>query len=147
MSIIELMYADDDHSDVEMFATAVNSLIKDKVANINLCTFRTGEEIITTLKNKKKGSSIVFLDINIPVKNGFQVLKEMRATRKLEALPVVMYTTSKDKTSIDIRYELGAILYVFNPHTSSELFELLRTVILFDFQSSKPEWANFVLTA
>lgn len=147
MSIIELMYADDDHSDLKMFSMAVNSLMEEKIANINLSTFRTGEEIITKLKNKKKGNSIVFLDINIPAKNGFQVLREMRATRKLETLPVVMYTTSKDKTSIDISFELGASLYIVKPKTSAELCELLKKVIFFDFQTSKTDWENFIISA
>lgn len=147
MSLIELMYADDDHSDLKMFSIAVNSLVNKKVANVSLTTFRTGAEIITTLNNTNKGNCIVFLDINIPGKNGFQVLKEMRSHKKLKTLPIVMYSTSKDKTSIDISFELGASLYVVKPTSSFELLELLKKVIVFDFQVSNPDFTNFVLKA
>ena len=144
---MEWIYADDDISALKMFSDAVNGISQSRIAKINLTTFRTGEEVIATLKSKKAKDCMVFLDIDIPAKNGFQVLRELKANKDLKDVPVIMHSTSKGRVSIDISSELGADLYIIKPDSAVELQELLKKVITFDFRGSKLIGDDFVLNS
>ena len=135
MKLIELMYADDDREDLEMFTEAVNNLIEKKLARINLRVFSSGEGIMAALENKAE-NCIVFLDINMPGKNGFQVLKEIRGNKNLRLLPVVIFSTSNNKTSMDISYELGASLYIIKPNSFFDLLNIIEKVVTMDWQAT-----------
>ena len=82
-----------------------------------------GEELVDYLLHRGKyeqaGTSprpdLILLDLNMPRKDGREVLKEIRAHRHLRSVPVVVFTTSRADKDIERVYELGANSFVTKP--------------------------------
>ncbi len=93
---------------------------------------RDGVEALAYLKRQNgyelaKRPDLVLLDINMPKKNGFEVLQAMRADPQLRRIPTVMLTTSDDPRDIDRSYDLGASGYIVKPVGFDALENTLRT--------------------
>lgn len=71
---------------------------------------------------------LILLDINMPRKNGLQVLSEIRSDPNLRHLPVVMLSTSSAEHDVSIAYETGAQGYVTKPMNVSELFSAIHAI-------------------
>jgi two-component system response regulator len=86
-----------------------------------------GVEVINYLRGLAGNAypSFILLDLNMPKKNGREVLQEIKEHPDLKNIPVVIFTTTKNETEINRCYELGANSYVVKPYS----FELLLTVI------------------
>lgn len=69
---------------------------------------------------------MVLLDINMPCKNGFEVLSEMKTTTDLRGIPVIIMTTSRRKEDVDQAYEEGACSFITKPATIEELETIAR---------------------
>lgn len=72
--------------------------------------------------------SIILLDINLPVKNGKEVLKNIKQNDNLKTIPAIMFTTSDNPEDINFCYQHGANSYMLKP---IELEELKKTVRVF----------------
>jgi CheY-like chemotaxis protein len=87
-----------------------------KLASI-VDTVRDGEEALAYLRCKGKYKvarmpDLVLLDINMPKKNGFEVLEEMKKDPRLQSLPVIMLTTSHREEDVVRSYSNGACSYI-----------------------------------
>jgi CheY-like chemotaxis protein len=69
--------------------------------------------------------AIVLLDINMPGRNGFEVLSEMRSDAVLRRIPVVMLTTSTREADVAAAYEGGACSFIAKPVSLDDLRDLL----------------------
>lgn len=69
---------------------------------------------------------LVLLDLNLPKRNGFEVLQFLRKHRTLKRLPVVVLTTSPMQADIDLAYELGANGYLQKPGNFNAFIESLK---------------------
>lgn len=79
-----------------------------------------GEEALAYLRNdrgfeKARRPDVILLDLNMPKKNGFEVLEEVKRDEKLKTIPVVMFTTSDLETDIAQAYERGASTFITKP--------------------------------
>lgn len=74
---------------------------------------------------------LVLLDINMPVKNGVEVLKELKRDPKTKDIPIVMLTTTGDQMEIDACYEHGCNAYVVKPVGHVEFTEAIKSLGLF----------------
>ena len=81
--------------------------------------------------NPHAGSLLVLLDINMPVKGGGEVLKELKRNDKTKDIPVVMLTTTDDQEEIDACYELGCNAYVVKPVEHAKFTEAIKNIGLF----------------
>src|SRR5688572_19011249 len=99
-----LLLAEDDEDDFILFREA----IKDFPGQLNLNWVKNGEELMDKLNHEK--SDIVFLDINMPLKNGFECLTEIRSDENLKHIPVIIYSTSDDSKLVNWMYNAGANL-------------------------------------
>ena len=89
---------------------------------------------------------IIFLDLNMPVKNGIECLKEIRNDSKLDKLPIIVYTTSDNPRDIDTCYDLKANLYVVKPTSFESIIKTLKKIINIDFKNQDfPARENFIL--
>jgi len=77
-------------------------------------------------ENSENLPHILFLDINMPRKNGFECLEEIKQNEKLKALPVVMFSTSKEQDIINILFKQGSDIYVRKPCSLSELIQIIH---------------------
>jgi CheY-like chemotaxis protein len=102
-----------------------------------------GEEVMDYLRRQGKyavpGSAprpgLILLDLNMPKKDGREVLSEIDADPLLRRIPIVVMTTSRSEEDIDNSYELGANSYVTKPVTYSGLLELTKTLTEYWFDT------------
>jgi CheY-like chemotaxis protein len=83
---------------------------------------------------------LVLLDLKLPRRSGLEVLKWMREHPTLRRLPVVVLTSSREQSDINVAYDLGANSYLTKPVAFDALIELVSTLNLFWFiLSERPQ--------
>lgn len=135
-----VFYADDDRDDRDTF----RDIILEINHHIDLHTHDDGEELLAALKNPPPTPSIIFLDLNMPRKNGFEVLQEIRSFDLFINLPVVIISTSDDEETINRCLALGATLYMSKPTNYTELKQQVNHLLNTDWDSFKPNSGSFV---
>lgn len=119
--------ADDDFEDFQL----IKKTFDENKHNVQLSHVEDGQYLIDILKAQSKFSklgelpSIILLDLNMPRKNGLDVLKELKEHKILCKIPIIIFTTSKTPRDIDRAYELGASCYVTKPQTGDEWSRIL----------------------
>ena len=69
---------------------------------------------------------LIFLDLNMPVKDGFECLQLLRTERKYDEVPIIIYSTSVNKNDIDKAYKHGANYFVVKPNSLDEISAMLK---------------------
>jgi len=128
--IENIILADDDDDDQKFFRDALTETGLD----INLHVINNGIDLIVHLQ-KDDGliPQIIFLDINMPQKNGIQCLEEIRKNEKLIKTPVIIYSTSSYKPNIEETFRKGANLYFIKPSSYLKLVDSLKTILGLDW--------------
>ncbi|MDB5228948.1 MAG: response regulator receiver protein [Bacteroidota bacterium] len=141
---IKIIMADDDHDDQEMFQEAVDEA---KVP-VDLTMVDNGQQLMDNLHDPEEANpDIIFLDINMPVKNGKQCLEEIKKDDDLKDIPTVMYTTSTHPTDIEETFESGANLYVPKPNSFQGLVLIIKKIFSMDLKEIfKPMRRHFILS-
>jgi Response regulator containing a CheY-like receiver domain and an HD-GYP domain len=80
---------------------------------------------------------LIFLDLNLPGKDGREVLAEIKQDRELRRIPVVVLTTSDAQQDIESAYELHANCYIRKPSTLEEFLTVIRTCEIFWFNTAR----------
>jgi chemotaxis family two-component system response regulator Rcp1 len=75
--------------------------------------------------------SLVILDLNLPKKNGFEVLKEIKTDKQLKHLPVIILTSSESENDIQQCYDLHANCYISKPVDFENFAKLFNSLIDF----------------
>jgi CheY-like chemotaxis protein len=122
---LAILLVDDDAGDCRL----VSESLKDSKRTSSLHVVNSGDAALAYLR--KAGTArpdIVLLDINMPGKDGFATLKEIRATEALTDLPVVMLTTSTDEEDILASYRLHANCYVSKPSSFEDFGQAVREI-------------------
>lgn len=102
---LNILYADDDSDDHYFFGKVLDTL----PFNMKLIIMDDGEKLITYLSELKgKLPDVLFLDYNMPRKNGEECLVEIMQNPRLKKIPVVIYSTYLHETVMDEFYNLGA---------------------------------------
>ncbi len=119
---INILYADDDIDDCNFFKEAASAL----PMNTQITVVKDGEELMNYLsENEENLPHVLFLDINMPRKNGFECLEEIKKSQKLKDLPVVMFSTSNSKEKINVLFKNGANIYVHKPSDFVQLIQVI----------------------
>ena len=121
----KFLLADDDKDDRFFFKDALEKVSP----STELITVEDGEELMTYLfDNYNQLPDVLFLDINMPRKNGKECLIEIRADENLKHLPVIIYSTSLAEVIADELFAIGANKYM-RKSDMLELEEKLRLVL------------------
>lgn len=142
---VRILLADDDDDDRYLF----NKELKAIGFKIELTTVEDGQELMAYLaENVKSLPDILFLDHNMPRKNGAECLQEIMQHPQLKLLPVIMYSTYVHEDIADLYFKTGAHFYI-RKTGQKELRKLLHHLLtLFvDEKFSRPTRAGFVLSA
>lgn len=136
-----ILFSDDDTDDALLFTQAAD-LMK---SSILLSFAEDGEQLMRYL-SKESLPDMIFLDLNMPVKNGIECLREIRSDNKLDKLPIIVYTTSDNPRDVDTCFELKANLYVVKPTSFESIIKTLKKIINIDFSNQElPDRKNFIL--
>ena len=140
---VQLLLADDDADDRMFFEAA----LQDLPLNVLLHTVNDGEELMNELLNERTVlPDIIFLDLNMSRKTGFECLDEIKQTQQLSSLYVIIYSTSFDQKTVDLLYEKGANRYIRKPGDFKDLKRLVSEAIIYACQNkSTPAKEHFVL--
>ena len=131
---MRLLLVDDDPSDVEL----VRESLKTSKLLVEINHVSDGHECMEYLRQVGKYSSaktpdVIFLDLNMPKKDGRQVLKEMKSDELLKQIPVVILTTSDAEVDIVKSYKLGANCYVTKPVDFNQIQKVVNEIAEFWF--------------
>jgi CheY-like chemotaxis protein len=129
--LINVLLADDDEDDRLLFREAFEEIkIKTSVK-----TFNDGVELMNhLLKNGNELPHILFLDLNMPRKNGIACLLEIKQSDNLKDIPVAIYSTSASEEDIEETFVKGANVYIKKPNDYGTLKKILEEVITVNWQ-------------
>jgi CheY-like chemotaxis protein len=139
-----IFLADDDVDDCDLFEDALNEVSED----VTLKTAGDGIKLMNILVDTvPPAPDVIFLDLNMPRKNGFECLAEIKSDSKLKNIPVIIFSTSAEKEFIDRVYSGGANYYLCKPQNFSKLKTAISTVLQMDWQkeNAKPVRDKFLL--
>ena len=81
--------------------------------------------------SKRASPLLVLLDLNMPVLDGYQVLKRMKADERTRRIPVIILTTTDDTREVSRCYDLGCSVYVTKPVDYAQFTDAIRKIGLF----------------
>jgi CheY-like chemotaxis protein len=120
---------EDNPGDVRLTKEALKEA---KVIN-HLTVLKDGVEALAFLRRQGPYADatcphLILLDLNLPKKDGREVLAEIKADDRLKRIPVVVLTTSEAEEDILLSYDLGVSGYVTKPVRLSELINVMKTL-------------------
>src|SRR5918999_1821451 len=129
---MEILLVEDNEDDILLEQEA---LAEAKLVNL-LYVVRDGEEAMAYLRRQGKYQNaqmpgLILLDINMPKKNGFEVLNEINADPALAHIPVVMLTTSDNEADIVKSYAKGACSYITKPMDFDKFRDVVKQFALY----------------
>ncbi len=130
---VNILLADDDKDDCLFFKEALDEL----QLHTTLTTVHDGEQLMRLLKDTPDNAfHVLFLDLNMPRKNGFTCLEEIKRSNKLKSLPVIIFSTSYDEHIADQLYKNGAHHYICKPADFSHLKKIILQAITLIIKNS-----------
>jgi CheY-like chemotaxis protein len=137
MDPIKILLVEDNEGDILLTTEA---LAEGKIRN-HIDVVRDGKEALDFLENKGKFEDarepdLVLLDVNLPKKNGHEVLKYIKQSERLKHIPVIMLTTSSSPNDINSSYKNYANCYITKPVSINEFMQAVARIE--DF------WVNIV---
>ena len=102
---------------------------------INIKTFNDGKYLMDYFNNDDAEiPHILFLDLNMPRKNGMECLKEIKANQKFNDMVVAIYSTSTSDEHIEDAFVIGANIYIKKPNSFDKLKKTLSNVVSTNWQ-------------
>lgn len=142
--LLNVYLADDDDADCLLF----NEALAELPVNTNLTIVHDGEQLLDLLT--QEGSvlpDILFLDLNMPRKNGFATLGQIKRDNTLLDLPVFIFSTANDQAKVKMVFRDAAHYYIRKPAKFSELKNVIfkALTLIADGNIKLPKEENFLL--
>lgn len=93
----------------------------------NMVTVNSGARALKYLDKNKP--DLILLDIRMPIRDGFEILHEIRAMEDRADVPIIMLTAMEDKQSVMKGIEMGVCDYILKPFTPDDLLERVQRVL------------------
>jgi two-component system, chemotaxis family, response regulator Rcp1 len=136
MRSLRILLVEDSPSDVRLIREA----LKESSVPVQITVARDGVEAIEQLRQAEAGQAvrpdIVLLDLNLPRKNGKEVLAEIKASPNLKQTPVLVMTSSRSDEDIAQVYSLNANCYITKPGDLHEYINVVRAIEEFWFMTA-----------
>ncbi|MCX7877803.1 MAG: response regulator [Ignavibacteria bacterium] len=138
MKNINVLLVEDNEGDIRLIKEAFNERRIKKEFSIA----RDGEEALDFLYRREAFSGagrpdIILLDINLPKKNGFEILEIIKNDPELKRIPVIIVSSSASEEHISRSYELMANSYITKPSDFDEYLEIVKTIEDFWFNKAQ----------
>ena len=120
---LNILLADDDPDDRRFFKEAITGFIPAD----NFMAVHDGEQLMQLLSNETaKLPDVLFLDLNMPRKNGFDCLKEIKQNKRFKDLAVVILSTSSEYEQMHTLFNSGADVYICKPGNFEQLVQVIN---------------------
>ena len=142
---INILLADDDNADCLLFKDALEEL----PISANLTIVHNGEQVMEEISRKDgQFPDILFLDLNMPRKNGFASLGEIKRSTELEKLPVIIFSTASDSETVKKVFRDAAHYYICKPSDFGQLKKVIYEALTLVLQkkNSLPLQENFMIS-
>lgn len=142
---INILLAEDDEADCLLFKEALEELPINPVLTI----VNNGEQLMAELAKRGKNlPDVLFLDLNMPRKNGFASLGEIKRSTELQNLPVIIFSTSSERKAVHQVFRDAAHYYVCKPVDFSQLKRVIYEALNLISQKDNPLPLedNFIIT-
>ena len=131
---IHIILADDDEDDRLFFTDAFEEI---KI-NTKVQTYKDGVELMDYLNREDAIlPQVLFLDLNMPKKNGIECLHEIKQNEKFKDLAIAIYSTSSSEEDIENTFVSGANIYIKKPNDFGTLKKILSDVVTINWQYHK----------
>jgi CheY-like chemotaxis protein len=114
--VFTIFMADDDHDDQNFLRMAVHKFSPE----IRVECVNNGMDLLELLK-KEGEPDLIILDLNMPQRNGKEILKDIKTNNELKHIPVIIYSTSKSTEEINTIYTLGANSFLTKPRDFKDI--------------------------
>jgi len=131
MRIHSIIVADDDSDDRLFLEDALHEVAPTK----SVTSVKDGQELLSLFGHFVP--DFLFLDLEMPRKNGLECLKEIRSNPATKDLPIVVFSSTNRNYNIDVAYDMGAHLFFSKPNSYDELKLAMQTILSLDW--SNPE--------
>lgn len=138
-----IVLADDDDIDQVIFKNAIKaSKFKSKVIILN-----NGIELMEYLNVNNDLPDVIFLDINMPLKNGLECLQEIRNDERFKELVIVMFSNDTSQEKIENSFENGANVFLSKSHNKEVLNNAIKKIITYTHLYKTPPFHvdNFMM--
>jgi CheY-like chemotaxis protein len=138
-----VLIAEDDDDDYLIFSIA----IAETSLTLLLKRAENGEILLKLLDEQIP--DILFLDLLMPCTDGRQCLREIRANKKYDTVPIIVYSSLTDLQNIEYCYREGSNLYVIKPNSIGDLKSALERIFSIDWKKKLyfPQKSEFVINA
>lgn len=131
-NLFDILLVEDNAADILLLEEA----LADIAVKINLHVVNNGEEAISYLQQVEPFKAairpdLILLDLNLPKKNGFEVLEEIKQDSKLQQIPVVILSTSQAPEDVSRSYQLHANCYISKPSDLGRFMAVINSIFGF----------------
>ncbi len=126
---VHILLIEDNMGDIRL----IQEVLKEAGLQHHLHTVTDGEEAVDYLKKEGKHTlaptpHLIFLDLNLPKKDGREILAEIKSSDKLKLIPVVVFSSSEAEKDIVRSYELNANCYVVKPFDFNLFSQAIQSI-------------------
>lgn len=134
---LEILLIEDNKGDIRLIEEA----LKESGFFVNLEVISDGNEVLNYLNKVQpyslaKNPDIILMDLNIPKKDGKQLLKEIKKHPSFHPIPIIILTVSQAESDIIQCYNLSANCYIVKPFEIDRLMQVIKSIVYF--------WSNIV---
>jgi CheY-like chemotaxis protein len=128
MKMLQILLVEDSPSDVRLIREA----LRETPVEVQITVAQDGVEAMDWLYRSGKTSTglpdLILLDLNLPRKNGREVLAEIKSSVDLKQIPVLVMTSSRADEDVAQVYSLNANCYIVKPHDLNEYVNVVRAI-------------------
>jgi CheY-like chemotaxis protein len=136
--IQHILLADDDMDHALIFG----KVLKKEYPSIDVSYVRDGEHLLSFLRQNTV--DLLFLDLNMPCKSGYECLQEIRRDPALKELPIIVYSSSAHLSDIQKSFIHRADFYVVKPFNSEHLKTALQTILSLNWKQNPMRYYYFI---
>lgn len=125
MIFSNILLIDDDDDDQEIFLTAIQEISD----TVQYTYINSGREALQKLSSGELTPEVIFLDLNMPLMSGQEFLFQIKKKETLSQIPVIIFSTSSDPSTVELTKDLGAYDFITKPGDFDQLVDLLKPLI------------------